>query len=76
MTLLKIERMKVSIVSGPNILNLMHCSVYFIVAIFIVTCHLETHHILTIFLGGQAVNKTANCVILKHIPTGIQVKCK
>ncbi|XP_063696014.1 mitochondrial translation release factor in rescue [Culicoides brevitarsis] len=25
--------------------------------------------------GGQAVNKTANNVVLKHIPTGIIVKC-
>ncbi|KAJ6633248.1 Mitochondrial translation release factor in rescue [Pseudolycoriella hygida] len=25
--------------------------------------------------GGQAVNKTANCVIIKHKPSGIQVKC-
>ncbi|XP_048745182.2 mitochondrial translation release factor in rescue-like isoform X2 [Ostrea edulis] len=25
--------------------------------------------------GGQAVNKTSNCVILKHRPTGIVVKC-
>lgn len=25
--------------------------------------------------GGQSVNKTANNVILKHIPTGIIVKC-
>ncbi|KAF2904729.1 hypothetical protein ILUMI_01444 [Ignelater luminosus] len=25
--------------------------------------------------GGQSVNKTANCVVLKHIPTGIIVKC-
>ncbi|XP_067683012.1 mitochondrial translation release factor in rescue-like [Haliotis asinina] len=24
--------------------------------------------------GGQAVNKTANCVVLKHLPTGIVVK--
>lgn len=24
--------------------------------------------------GGQAVNKTSNCVVLKHIPTGIVVK--
>lgn len=25
--------------------------------------------------GGQAVNKTSNCVVLKHKPTGIVVKC-
>lgn len=25
--------------------------------------------------GGQAVQKTANCVVLKHIPTNIIVKC-
>lgn len=25
--------------------------------------------------GGQAVNKTSNCVVLKHIPSGIVVKC-
>ncbi|KAF5405260.1 Mitochondrial polypeptide chain release factor [Paragonimus heterotremus] len=26
--------------------------------------------------GGQAVNKTANCVVLRHIPTGLFVKCQ
>ncbi|XP_061394614.1 mitochondrial translation release factor in rescue [Musca vetustissima] len=25
--------------------------------------------------GGQAVNKTSNCVLLRHIPTNIVVKC-
>lgn len=26
--------------------------------------------------GGQNVNKTSTCVYLKHIPTGLEVKCR
>ena len=26
--------------------------------------------------GGQKVNKTASCVYLKHLPSGIEIKCQ
>ncbi len=26
--------------------------------------------------GGQKVNKTSSCVYLKHVPTGIEIKCR
>ncbi len=26
--------------------------------------------------GGQKINKTSSCVYLKHVPTGLEVKCQ
>uniref|UniRef100_A0A0A9WH73 Putative peptide chain release factor C12orf65, mitochondrial n=1 Tax=Lygus hesperus TaxID=30085 RepID=A0A0A9WH73_LYGHE len=26
--------------------------------------------------GGQKINKTSSCVLLTHVPTGLQVKCQ
>ncbi len=26
--------------------------------------------------GGQKINKTSSCVYLKHLPTGVEVKCQ
>jgi peptide chain release factor len=36
---------------------------------------LEEHFIRSSGSGGQHVNKSASCVYLKHIPTGVEVKC-
>lgn len=37
---------------------------------------LEEHFILGSGKGGQKVNKTASCVQLKHLPSGIVIKCQ
>lgn len=36
---------------------------------------LEEHFIHASGRGGQHVNKSSSCVYLKHLPTGVEVKC-
>lgn len=37
---------------------------------------IEEHFIRSSGPGGQKVNKASTCVVLKHIPSGIEVKCQ
>ena len=37
---------------------------------------LEEHFIKGSGSGGQKINKTSSCVYIKHIPSGIEVKCQ
>ena len=37
---------------------------------------LEEQFILGTGSGGQKINKTASCVLLKHLPSGRQIRCQ
>jgi peptide chain release factor len=37
---------------------------------------LEEQFILGSGSGGQKINRTASCVLIKHVPSGMQVKCQ
>lgn len=43
--------------------------------------HIEEKDLIEKFIlgsgsGGQKINKTSSCVYLKHVPSGIEVKCQ
>jgi peptide chain release factor len=39
-------------------------------------CDIEEHFVTGSGKGGQKINKTASCAVLKHLPTGIVIKCQ
>ena len=41
----------------------------------VVEADLEEHFVRSSGAGGQHVNRSSTCVVLRHRPTGIEVKC-
>ncbi|MFZ4395260.1 MAG: peptide chain release factor family protein [Kiritimatiellia bacterium] len=47
-----------------------------LVALGVRDCDLIEKFVLGSGKGGQKINKTASCVYLQHVPSGIEVKCQ
>jgi len=45
-------------------------------ALGILEADIDEHFVVGSGRGGQKLHKTASCVVLKHMPTGIMVKCQ
>ena len=37
---------------------------------------IEEHFVRGSGKGGQKINKTSSCVVLRHLPTGVEVRCQ
>lgn len=44
--------------------------------LYISEADLDEQFILASGKGGQKINKTSSCVYIKHLPSGIEVKCQ
>uniref|UniRef100_A0A3B5L3R8 Prokaryotic-type class I peptide chain release factors domain-containing protein n=1 Tax=Xiphophorus couchianus TaxID=32473 RepID=A0A3B5L3R8_9TELE len=56
----------------PKVTELFHCVIQ---TLLMLNFHTKECYCLCLGPGGQATNKTSNCVVLKFIPTWIVVKC-